>query len=826
MENSSEKTKHVKWRPPPPNFPNYKPKPSSNPTAKKQKTTKTLILFLHGFMGSDMSFGSFPSDIIQTLSQRYNLNNVETQIYPKFETKGDHRQIVAQLAAWLETNVRCTGMPRDIDDVSVDEETILEVEYDGVIILGHSMGGIFAVDAYCAMAGLIGSDGKPVSRSDLKREYEESKKPKLSKDEKLKKIVSKYTKLNSFEKDNMEIDNPVTTQNETNPLNVDDDLTPRDTTETKLSSIEPYNRNIVTTNNPKSTGSISKGAAWLGVAGLSYMMGARSTASQIVKETVVEAGKSTISATISGAKSISNSIMSSLQSSQPGIYTKCTLKLIINFVILETSEPPELSHNCEDVNIFGILAFDSPFYSVHPRVITVTAGSKAASTVTSYIPPVPKAVKELPTNIGVGMNTASSTLKGGVLAVSKTLSDGVVTASKVVGSGINVASGVVSSGAKVVVESTRTVREWNPRKKGDTAEKGHPEGSYKEESHLVDGNPEQGLIQPENQPVESSMIEEPKILQAENKPQIEALGDAPNIQELSKDELMTFKPNPEDRLDTLVEQIEIAASHEQLNKQESSASPNETQSETNRNEWYPWLAIGLTAAAVGGAAYYTGGLSLAIPFVQRTAVLLAISNANLVRKYLQFLSPVWSASTKELQNRLRAVMDDVEQNYVGFKGIYVELPPLQSNVKDNKGDDVLFEFNGTSSETESTNLNTSKQTIKSSGKLTDIEKQHKKIIEQIAKDETEDEALNANFPTFLPQSTDMPRTFCCHPPPEFESLFGKIGSDCNDEISAHMHMFDRAVNSGYYWVLVEEVAKECATWITEGRHRLKEKLGK
>jgi hypothetical protein len=58
----------------------------------------------------------------------------------------------------------------------------------------------------------------------------------------------------------------------------------------------------------------------------------------------------------------------------------------------------------------------------------------------------------------------------------------------------------------------------------------------------------------------------------------------------------------------------------------------------------------------------------------------------------------------------------------------------------------------------------------------------------------------------IPEQED--RTFIKMPPKRFMHLYKDIGSDYQDEISAHMGMFDRIENPGHYWELVDATAKQ------------------
>jgi hypothetical protein len=89
---------------------------------------KTLILFVHGFLGSESSFGNFPLDLVQSIRQQYKVRNLEARLFPFFSTKGDPNKSVNMLYNWLLLNAA-------------------EPEYEAVIIIGHSMGGLIAADA-------------------------------------------------------------------------------------------------------------------------------------------------------------------------------------------------------------------------------------------------------------------------------------------------------------------------------------------------------------------------------------------------------------------------------------------------------------------------------------------------------------------------------------------------------------------------------------------------------------------------------------------------------------------------------------------------------
>jgi hypothetical protein len=61
------------------------------------------------------------------------------------------------------------------------------------------------------------------------------------------------------------------------------------------------------------------------------------------------------------------------------------------------------------------------------------------------------------------------------------------------------------------------------------------------------------------------------------------------------------------------------------------------------------------------------------------------------------------------------------------------------------------------------------------------------------------------------------RTFVKPPPPSTAFIFQSIGSDFENEIGAHMHMFSREQNAGYYWPLIESVGRDLRSIILVAR---------
>ncbi|TFK43728.1 hypothetical protein BDQ12DRAFT_675456 [Crucibulum laeve] len=94
-----------------------------------------LVIFIHGFKGTDETFGEFPQRVKHILSETIANVNVECIVFPAYETKGNLTEAVVRFADWLTT-------------LTVERE----VANGGgagtakVVLCGHSMGGLLAAD--------------------------------------------------------------------------------------------------------------------------------------------------------------------------------------------------------------------------------------------------------------------------------------------------------------------------------------------------------------------------------------------------------------------------------------------------------------------------------------------------------------------------------------------------------------------------------------------------------------------------------------------------------------------------------------------------------
>ncbi|THH29141.1 hypothetical protein EUX98_g5046 [Antrodiella citrinella] len=97
-----------------------------------------LVVFIHGFKGTDTTFSKFPERLRHVLSETIPNVVVESIVFPSYETKGDLTAAVIRFADWL-TNL------------TVQREVANGVGGGAgkakIILCGHSMGGLLAADA-------------------------------------------------------------------------------------------------------------------------------------------------------------------------------------------------------------------------------------------------------------------------------------------------------------------------------------------------------------------------------------------------------------------------------------------------------------------------------------------------------------------------------------------------------------------------------------------------------------------------------------------------------------------------------------------------------
>ncbi|PYI11402.1 hypothetical protein BO78DRAFT_276810, partial [Aspergillus sclerotiicarbonarius CBS 121057] len=93
---------------------------------------RLLLIYIHGFMGSEASFSDFPAHVHNSLTDLLSESHViYTRIYPRYKSRGEIRTAVENFGSWLSPH-----LATDLD----------------VILLGHSLGGIVAADAALSLS--------------------------------------------------------------------------------------------------------------------------------------------------------------------------------------------------------------------------------------------------------------------------------------------------------------------------------------------------------------------------------------------------------------------------------------------------------------------------------------------------------------------------------------------------------------------------------------------------------------------------------------------------------------------------------------------------
>ncbi|KAF2666767.1 hypothetical protein BT63DRAFT_457723 [Microthyrium microscopicum] len=89
-----------------------------------ERRRKLLLIYLHGFMGNETSFQSFPAHVHNLVTILVAESHVvHTKIYPRYKSRQNITQVAEDFSKWLEPHES-----RDTD----------------VILLGHSMGGLLS----------------------------------------------------------------------------------------------------------------------------------------------------------------------------------------------------------------------------------------------------------------------------------------------------------------------------------------------------------------------------------------------------------------------------------------------------------------------------------------------------------------------------------------------------------------------------------------------------------------------------------------------------------------------------------------------------------
>ncbi|KAI1363460.1 hypothetical protein F5Y08DRAFT_240489 [Xylaria arbuscula] len=98
----------------------------SLPAYEEVERRKLLVIYIHGFMGNDTSFQSFPAHVHKYLKEAlYDSHVVHSKIYPRYKTYKSIEIARDNFSTWLEP---------------------LENPKTDAVLVGHSMGGLLAAD--------------------------------------------------------------------------------------------------------------------------------------------------------------------------------------------------------------------------------------------------------------------------------------------------------------------------------------------------------------------------------------------------------------------------------------------------------------------------------------------------------------------------------------------------------------------------------------------------------------------------------------------------------------------------------------------------------
>ncbi|PKI85698.1 hypothetical protein MVES1_000262 [Malassezia vespertilionis] len=97
-----------------------------------------LLVFVHGFKGdAKKTFGTFPERLAHILHQTHPQWHIDAVVYPTYATRGAMDRTVTELVAWINSEV-------DARESSFGRQCM-------VVLCGHSMGGMIALDAALAL---------------------------------------------------------------------------------------------------------------------------------------------------------------------------------------------------------------------------------------------------------------------------------------------------------------------------------------------------------------------------------------------------------------------------------------------------------------------------------------------------------------------------------------------------------------------------------------------------------------------------------------------------------------------------------------------------
>lgn len=128
-----------------------------------------LLVFIHGFKGSsETTFEDFPSRLTHNLQETYPGLHVKSLVYPTYDTRGSLAAAVAAFVEWLtmQTVMLEDRLKLDPDTSAIRPDPTATIGGGGagsvkIVLAGHSMGGLIAVDAALSIARKTSEQQQP-----------------------------------------------------------------------------------------------------------------------------------------------------------------------------------------------------------------------------------------------------------------------------------------------------------------------------------------------------------------------------------------------------------------------------------------------------------------------------------------------------------------------------------------------------------------------------------------------------------------------------------------------------------------------------------------
>ena len=514
-------------------------------------------------------------------------------VFPFFATKGDPEKAINSLYNWLLLN---GSSP----------------EYDAVIILAHSMGGLIATDAFRKLASL----SRKVDDSILS---EKKTLTLVAADVNPKDFQIEFTAVMS--------DNTALGINDGTNLGINDgkNLGINDTTD--------ITNDIINAKVPSSSGSKNEHSSWL------YY------ASNWWKRPITEesSDKSPIVNDTDDLKSFP------VDTSEPlPIHEKIT-----------TAQLETMDLKTTKVNIISIICFDSPFYGLHSTVFTKGVGDYSADLISSYAPSrhaetLKSTIKkgnqiavQAATSLPQATSTALSTL---FLPFSnpKKAAGMVLTPIKAAPYAIALAATSVSSTIKGAVSTVFST---------NTGAASAVPSNNTDESSAITLNPTD-----ESSTVSSTSTNE----SSSNSTEVVSCSFVDLDEENNVSVVQSYIKKSSSREKNSGDNDQTDSNLNDNGLVDPTPSRAELLPIPKDTDWSSWITLGITTAALG-AGYYSGGL-LAVGAVSSLArglgLAYAVPAAESGRQHLQFLYPIWGESQKACQARINALEQAKETCFV------------------------------------------------------------------------------------------------------------------------------------------------------------------